>query len=327
MSLYASGASALRVRLRRDPGGALSLAAADGVGVPVMSVGSLVLRPVTAGQRETAAGGLRDALFTVEWVPVATDGAAAGRWAVAGEDDLGLAAGLAAAGLDVRAYPGLAALAEAVGTGEPAPEMVMACTGAGVTGDGVAEAARVAAGSVLEVGARVGLAEERLALARLVLVTAGAVAARPGEGVAVSGRGGGRGLVRSAQSENPGRLVLADLPPAGGPEVLEVLAAGMGSGEPELAVRDGAVYGRRLAYPDPGLLVPPRAAGPWRLDVAGRGTLDNLTLVSCPEAAGLLAAGQVRAAPRAAGLNFRDVLIGLDMYPGGGVPGSEIAAW
>ena len=182
----------------------------------------------------------------------------------------------------------------------------------------------MAAGSVLEL-VQDWLAEERLASARLVLVTAGAVAARPGEGVADLAGAAVWGLVRSAQSENPGRLVLADLPPAGGPEVLEVLAAGMGSGEPELAVRDGAVYGRRLAYPDPGLLVPPRAAGPWRLDVAGRGTLDNLALVSCPEAAGPLAAGQVRAAPRAAGLNFRDVLIGLDMYPGGGVPGSEIA--
>ena len=28
---------------------------------------------------------------------------------------------------------------------------------------------------------------------------------------------------------------------------------------------------------------------------------------------------------RAAGVNFRDVLIGLDMYPGNAVPGSEIA--
>ena len=38
-----------------------------------------------------------------------------------------------------------------------------------------------------------------------------------------------------------------------------------------------------------------------------------------------LAAGQVRVAVRAAGLNFRDVLISLGMYPGEGVPGSEIA--
>ncbi|MFF1465903.1 MDR/SDR family oxidoreductase, partial [Streptomyces sp. NPDC058330] len=38
-----------------------------------------------------------------------------------------------------------------------------------------------------------------------------------------------------------------------------------------------------------------------------------------------MGAGQVRVAVRAGGLNFRDVLIGLDMYPGGGLMGSEVA--
>ena len=86
------------------------------------------------------------------------------------------------------------------------------------------------------------------------------------------------------------------------------------SGEPELAVRDGAAYGRRLARPDDGLITPDDGR-PWRLDVARRGTLDGLTLVTCQESAAPLAAGQVRVAVRAAGLNFRDVLIALDMYP------------
>ena len=70
MTLHASGASVLRVRLRRDEAGALSLTAADPAGSPVVTVGSLVTRPVEAGQLETAAGAARDALFTVEWVPV-----------------------------------------------------------------------------------------------------------------------------------------------------------------------------------------------------------------------------------------------------------------
>ena len=71
VSLHAAGASVLRVRLRREAGGGLSLVAADGAGVPVVSVASLVLRPVAAGQLASAGGGLADALFAVEWVPVA----------------------------------------------------------------------------------------------------------------------------------------------------------------------------------------------------------------------------------------------------------------
>ena len=50
--------------------------------------------------------------------------------------------------------------------------------------------------------------------ARLVVVTRGAVAAEPGEGVADLAGAAVWGLVRSVQSENPGRLVLADLPAA-----------------------------------------------------------------------------------------------------------------
>ena len=67
--------------------------------------------------------------------------------------------------------------------------------------------------------------------------------------------------------------------------------AAVGCGEPEVAVRGGALFGRRLARPA-GALVPPAAARgvPWRLE-AGGGTLDGLALVPCPEAAAPLAAG------------------------------------
>ena len=46
--------------------------------------------------------------------------------------------------------------------------------------------------------------------------------------------------------------------------------------------------------------------------------MDSVTAVPCPEAVGPLAPGQVRLAVRAAGINFRDVLIALGMYPGDG---------
>ena len=156
-------------------------------------------------------------------------------------------------------------------------------------------------------------------------MTQGAVAAEPGEGVTDLAGAAVWGLVRSAQSENPGRLVLADLPGRATRGRRGVLAAALGSGEPELAVRDG--HGVRPAAGAPGrrVLAPPDGGGPWRLDVTERGTLDSLALVACPQAAAPLEAGQVRVAVRAAGLNFRDVLIGLDMYPGAAVMGGEIA--
>ena len=344
VSLRAAGASVLRVRLRPDGGGGLSLAAADGAGVPVVSVASLATRPLAAEQLAASRGGLWEALFGVEWVPVPVQATGpADRQAVIGADEMGLAAGLTTAGADVRAYPGLAALAEAVEAGAPAPEVVLACAApaavgtaavgtaavataaAGTAADagGGAERARAAAGQTLGL-VQEWLAEERLASSRLVIVTRGAVAAGPAEDVADLADAAVWGLVRSAQSENPGRLVLADLPAAPSADAIRVLAAALEGGEPELAIREETAYGRRLARPVGGL-VPPDGGGPWRLDVTERGTLDALALVPCPQAAAPLAAGQVRVAVRAAGLNFRDVLIALDMYPGAGVIGSEIA--
>jgi NADPH:quinone reductase-like Zn-dependent oxidoreductase/thioesterase domain-containing protein len=325
VSLQATGASALRVRLTPAADGSLSLAAADSAGMPVVSVGCLVSRPVQAGQLE-AAGGPQDALFSVEWVPVSADPGTAGRYAVVGPDHLDLAARLAHAGLPVRAYTELSALAGAVGAGEPPPDVVLACAGSG--GDrGTAEAARSLAGRMLGL-VQQWLSLEQLASSRLAVVTRGAMAAGLGEGVPDLAGAAVWGLVRSAQSENPGRLVLTDLPAAGPGDGVETMVAALGSGEPELAVRGETAYGRRLARPPGGGLVPPGGGVPWRLEVTRPGILDGLELAACEQAVpgpGRLGRGQVRVAVRAAGLNFRDVLIGLDMYPGGGLLGAEIA--
>jgi acyl transferase domain-containing protein/NADPH:quinone reductase-like Zn-dependent oxidoreductase/acyl carrier protein len=329
VSVHAAGAAALRVRLSPQPGGGLSVAAADSAGMPVISVRSLVLRPVPAG---LLAGGseMREALFAEQWAPVqeAADGPLPGRWAVAGAGSAGLAAQLAGAGVHVQAYPDLGVLAAAAGAGEQVPEVVLACAGAGwdspdggADGYGAGDAAG-AAGRVLGL-VQQWLAAEALVSSRLVVLTRGAVACRPGEGVADLPGAAVWGLVRSAQSEDPGRLVLADLPAAAdaGAAALRALAAA-GSGEPELAVRDGGVYARRLDRPGDGL-APPEGGMPWRLEVTEPGRLDTLALMPCPQAAAPLQAGQVRVAVRAAGVGMRDVLTGLGADPG--VLGSEIA--
>ena len=61
----------------------------------------------------------------------------------------------------------------------------------------------------------------------------------------------------------------------------------------------------------------------WRLVAGGRGSLEDLELVAAPEAAAPLGVGEVRVGVRAAGLNFRDVLLALGMRPGEVVIGGE----
>ncbi|WP_344615575.1 acyltransferase domain-containing protein, partial [Dactylosporangium salmoneum] len=129
------------------------------------------------------------------------------------------------------------------------------------------------------------------------------------------------GLVRSAQAEHPDRLLLVDLDDAADPDALgPVLAAAVAAGESQLLLRDGAVLVPRLVRAELGSAP---AEGPWRLDTVGGGTLDGLSLVPAPESEAPLEPGQVRVAVRAAGLNFRDVLIALGMYPGEARMGNE----
>ncbi|WP_344599208.1 polyketide synthase dehydratase domain-containing protein, partial [Streptomyces violaceusniger] len=67
VSLHAVGASVLRVRLSAVGADAVSLAVADGAGRAVLSVDSLVLRPVSAEQLESARTAYHESLYRVEW--------------------------------------------------------------------------------------------------------------------------------------------------------------------------------------------------------------------------------------------------------------------
>jgi acyl transferase domain-containing protein/NADPH:quinone reductase-like Zn-dependent oxidoreductase/acyl carrier protein len=144
---------------------------------------------------------------------------------------------------------------------------------------------------------------------RLVFVTSGAVCAEPGGPVADPSSAAVWGLVRSAQTENPGRFVLVDTDDPDG--VREAL----GTDEPQLAIRAGRVRAPRLARPATAdRLVPPSAD--WRLSYTGGGTIDDLHMAAHPGADAALGEGQIRVAIRAVGLNFRDVVTVLGMYPG-----------
>ncbi|WP_245805218.1 type I polyketide synthase [Amycolatopsis australiensis] len=155
------------------------------------------------------------------------------------------------------------------------------------------------------------LAAEQAAGARLLVVTRDAVGVRRDDPVAGVAESPVWGLLRSAQAEHPGRLALLDVDAeAVLPEVLPSVVA---LDEPQLAVRGGEVFVPRLARTAPDDLRPP--AGPWRLDVTAAGTLENLALIGHPDAGRPLRDNEVRVGLRAVGVNFRDVLIGLGMYP------------
>ncbi|MYW18609.1 SDR family NAD(P)-dependent oxidoreductase, partial [Streptomyces sp. SID2955] len=101
------------------------------------------------------------------------------------------------------------------------------------------------------------LADRRLADSTLVVATRGATG--PGE-VTDPGAAAAWGLIRSAQSEHPGRLVLADLDDTDASRRL--LPSAVASGEPQLALRNGAVSVPRLVRA-------PRSADPGPAGFSG----------------------------------------------------------
>ncbi|MFP1155715.1 SDR family NAD(P)-dependent oxidoreductase, partial [Mycobacterium sherrisii] len=147
----------------------------------------------------------------------------------------------------------------------------------------------------------------------LVVLTRGAVGLA-GEGVVDLAGAAVWGLVRAAQAEQPGRVVLVDSD--GSLEIGDVI----GCGEPQLVVRSGVAHAARLVAVGAGAVLELPAGG-WRLAAGGGGTLEDVVVVPAPGTE--LGSGQVRVAVAAVGVNFRDVLVALGMYPGGGELGAE----
>ncbi|GGZ64287.1 hypothetical protein GCM10010387_66880 [Streptomyces inusitatus] len=288
VTLHSVGAGSLRVRLAPAGPGAVSLAAFDEQGAPVVSVESLLLRALDPARLRSERPVFHESLFRLEW-PALTVGAPAetGRWAVVGADVLGMEAILRSAGVTADVYADLDALGGVVAAGKPLPDTVLvsyASTGqdgrdgrdSGTAATTTAEAARRATRDALEL-VQNWLADEALTGARLTVVTRGAVEARPGEGVPDLAHAPVWGLLRSAQSENPGRLALLDLDAShdghdgdngdsdSEERVAALLIAAVASGEPQLALRGGVAHMARLAR----VPVVPAVAGEERGRVEG----------------------------------------------------------
>ncbi|MGH3382645.1 MAG: SDR family NAD(P)-dependent oxidoreductase, partial [Actinoallomurus sp.] len=337
--LWATGATTIRVRLSPASGSGengLRVTVADPAGAPVLGVDSLVVRPVSAerlrGTRQRAVRGL----FAVGWTPLPVPATFAG-WPGAPDDGDWVALGpYEPAGAPAH-YAGLDVLTKALDDGAPVPSIALSEPGIAGGGDAdLAGAGRAAAEQVLEL-VRGWLAEPRLAGSRLVVVTRGAVATGHDEDAGGDAApqvdpaaAGVWGLVRTAQSENPGRFLLLDLDlatAASEVDPMTAVRAALAADEPQVAIRGTHVLVPRLEHAGaPAELVLPAGEPAWRLGVGRAGTLESVSAVPCPEVLEPLGPGRVRVSVRSAGINFRDVLIALGMYPGGGVFGGSEGA-
>ncbi|MEU7012037.1 SDR family NAD(P)-dependent oxidoreductase, partial [Streptomyces sp. NPDC046332] len=229
--LHAVGASVLRVRIARsdaDPD-VVSLTVADQKGTPVVSVESLSLRPLSRDALRAADTG-RDGLFSVTWSEIPAPGTA--------EDVSGWAAwGTWPAG-PVQAYADLDAVARA---GAHTVVWSLSAEPGQAHGEAIAALARVELCRALE-RVQQFLADDRLASFRLVIVTRGAVAAGDGEGVPDLVHAALWGLLRVAQTENPGRIILVDtdLAPED-PAHTRLVSRAVSTGEHQVALRTGRI--------------------------------------------------------------------------------------
>nr|WP_086824658.1 type I polyketide synthase [Allokutzneria sp. NRRL B-24872] len=179
VTLHATGASTLRVKLTPTGPDSARLVGVDGGGNPVITVESIAVRTVSADQLRSDS----DALFQVDWVPVESSGSASG-------------------------YEVL--------TLESTKDDVIGETYR-LTHEVLAAAQKQLAEDLTLV---IHVEEANLATAAVW------------------------GLIRSAQSENPGRFVLFEGP---APEI----GAAVATGEPQVRASEGKLYAPRLAKPQP----------------------------------------------------------------------------
>ncbi|AKL68953.1 hypothetical protein M444_29945 [Streptomyces sp. Mg1] len=329
--IHVRGTDSLRVRIAPAGPDAVTVAAADPAGRPALTARSLTLRPVPA-HRFPSPQERSTPLYRLEWTsasaPVtghARPRPAAAEWGVLGDAGQALLEGVRdGAQAPVRTYDDLAALAA---SDTPLPDHVL--VELGHDGDDLAAGAHDLAERALAV-VQGWLAHARFTDARLVVLTHGAVAAgtsavRPASAVAW-------GLLRSAQSEHPGRFVLVDADPSDPAASYRSLSRAVTSGASQLALRGDEILVPRLTHgangqgaaagprgdatePEAAAAMGPAPSGslsgPWRADgtvlvTGGTGTLGKAVarhLVTKHGVRHLILAGRRGAdAPGAAGL-------------------------
>ncbi|MBT2479356.1 type I polyketide synthase [Streptomyces sp. ISL-94] len=261
--MYATGATALRVRITPDSSGTFRIHLADPAGRPVAAVDAVAVRTIDSGALAAAADRREEALFHIDWTPLALGRTDEPRPATLGADG---------------GFRTPAEVAEAVAAGRTVPLVISRISASPYASlpSSVGSATEEALALVQE-----WLADDRLEDTRLVVVTSGAVAARQGEDVTDLAGAAVWGLLRSAQSEFPDRIVLidadADADAETGAAAHEYVAQLAASGEPQAALRAGRAYVPRLARPAPHPAAPAairagaapvadRPGSPWSAD-------------------------------------------------------------
>ncbi|MGW4774507.1 SDR family NAD(P)-dependent oxidoreductase [Nocardia sp. NPDC004278] len=223
-----TGSGPVRVRAERSGGYRIRLDVVDTTGEPVLSADSLVVHPV---ERRTVArvraGGALPVLYGVEWASVpSVSSTPVSSMVVLGDQIM--------AGIDDH-VAGVGELAAADIVADAAVWLVDAAEFGGADAAQVGRRSVKAAIELL----RSWLSDARLAETRLIVVTRNAIGLPDESSDPVAAAVAG--LVRSAQAEHPGRMVLLD---RDGEIDAEMVSAVLATGEPQVAVRSG-----RLAMP------------------------------------------------------------------------------
>ncbi|MFE4517757.1 beta-ketoacyl synthase N-terminal-like domain-containing protein [Kitasatospora sp. NPDC056783] len=226
VSVHATGATRVRVRIAPVGPETVSLHMVDEGGRTVARIDALTWRAVETGA--VRAAGHRS-LYEVTWNQVELPtGGDAGSWTVLG-----------AARSEVPGHAAdLAALRSRLDGGEPVPHVVLAPLAAGDPTGGPADGAG-AVGDALEL-VQEWLADQRFTRSRLVVVTTGAAGPNPADLAGAAARG----LLKSAQTEHPDRLVLVDVDDLDA--AWPLLPGAVASGEPQLALRSGVALVPRV---------------------------------------------------------------------------------
>jgi acyl transferase domain-containing protein/acyl carrier protein len=219
VQLHAAGATALRVRLSRSGADTVAVTASTPDGVPVISMAGLVTRPAALSTLSPSSG--RDAsgpdLHVVAWIPRPAPGAEAAPVTV--DSDRPTLSGLVAA-----------------------PEHLLHTVPVGDVVD-VPAAVRANLVRVLDL-VREFLTDPLFAMTTLVVATRHAVRVGPDDPAPDLAQAPVWGLLRSAQTEYPDRIMLVDVD--GHPETPGTLRRLVAAGYPQAAIRAGAVLVPKL---------------------------------------------------------------------------------
>ncbi|HEV7981186.1 type I polyketide synthase, partial [Amycolatopsis sp.] len=258
VAVHATGATALRIGFSPDGFGGCSVSATDLAGAPVLTAASVRRGTISADQFAPVELSHRDALFQVGWVPAPTgeDRKANERWAVVGNEPT--VSTVERSGVPV---VGVADFDEL----DAADIVLLPVTSA--TGDLAAAAHRSVRDALTSI--QQFLRDSKFDDSHLVVLTRQAIAATPDENVAGLADSGVWGLVRSAGSENPGRITLVDIDDedSSAKVLVTAITDAVTTGEPQIAIRCGNVTAARLTR------AKTTEGTRWQLDPSGSGTV------------------------------------------------------